>query len=219
MIPCDAAQADESILDTGVGVDPQSFLTNLNLYFKSAKAWLSVLQASYICFLLQPHHKNFRKRLVKTPKLYFYDLGLACRLLGIHEPGQICTHPLRGSLFENMVVADALKEISHLGLPASLYYWRNNTGLEIELLLDTGQTLYPMEIKSGQTFASNWLDPMRKWKQLAQGDAGQPFLCFGGEGKGVRSGTMYLPWHDLGSILPGTIQGEEGTGRLTNSDR
>ncbi|MDQ8209510.1 DUF4143 domain-containing protein [Coraliomargarita sp. SDUM461003] len=113
--------------------------------------WLSVLEASYVAFRLQPHHKNYRKRLVKTPKIYFYDVGLAIRLLGIESPQQLDTHPLRGALFENWVILELLKGRFNLGLLNNLSFWRNNTGHEIDVLMDRGGQLIPIEIKSGQT--------------------------------------------------------------------
>ena len=113
--------------------------TDCSITVPTAKSWLSVLQASYICFTLQPHSSNFRKRIVKTPKLYFYDVGLACRLLGIQEESQINTHPLRGSLFENMVVTDLLKTRLNQGIDPSMFFWRDSAGLEIDLILERWQ--------------------------------------------------------------------------------
>ena len=162
----------------------------------TAKSWLSVLQASYICFTLQPHSSNFRKRIVKTPKLYFYDVGLACRLLGIQEESQINTHPLRGSLFENMVVTDLLKTRLNQGIDPSMFFWRDSAGLEIDLIIENGNQLQPIEIKLGETFTASWLNNLNKWCSLAANST-QPMLCYGGSWTGQRSEVKVLPWHEV----------------------
>ena len=106
--------------DTGVSVN-------------TAKSWISVLEASYILFQLRPHHANFNKRLVKTPKLYFYDAGLVCWLLGIQTPQQLETHPLRGSIFETFVVADLMKSRLNAGERSGMYFWRDSNGNEVDV--------------------------------------------------------------------------------------
>ncbi len=162
--------------------------------------WLSVLEASYVAFRLQPHHKNYRKRLVKTPKLYFYDLGLAIRLLGIETPQQLETHPLRGALFENWVILEQLKNRYNRGLRNNLYFWRNNTGHEIDLLTDQGGQLTPIEIKSGQTFASDWLNGLQKWLLLAGQEAQSPTIIYAGDESWEEDGIRILPWRDVGQL-------------------
>ena len=140
---------------------------------------------------------NFRKRIVKTPKLYFYDVGLACRLLGIQEESQIKTHPLRGSLFENMVVTDLLKTRLNQGIDPSMFFWRDSAGLEIDLILENGSNLQPIEIKSGETFTASWLNNLNKWRSLAGNSSTQPTLCYGGNWTGQRSEVKVLPWHEI----------------------
>ena len=174
--------------------------TDCSISVPTAKSWLSVLQASYICFTLKPHSSNFRKRIVKTPKLYFYDVGLACRLLGIQEESQIKTHPLRGSLFENMVVTDLLKTRLNQGIDPSMFFWRDSAGLEIDLILENGSDLQPIEIKSGETFTASWLDNLKKWRSLAGNSSTQPTLCYGGKWSGKRSEVNVLPWHEIVQI-------------------
>lgn len=170
--------------------------TDCSITVPTAKSWLRVLQASYICFTLQPHSSNFRKRIVKTPKLYFYDVGLACRLLGIQEESQINTHPLRGSLFENMVVTDLLKTRLNQGIDPSMFFWRDSAGLEIDLILENGNQLQPIEIKLGETFTASWLNNLNKWCSLAANST-QPMLCYGGSWTGQRSEVKVLPWHEV----------------------
>lgn len=183
--------------NTGSLLNLSRIATDCSVTVPTATSWLSVLKASYICFTLQPHASNFRKRIVKTPKLYFHDVGLACRLLGIQEESQLKTHPLRGSLFENMIVADILKTRYNQGLDPQLYFWRDNTGLEIDLLIERGQQLQPVEIKSGETFIFSWLENLNKWASLAKDRITHPTLCYGGEWSGTRSGVQVRSWHQF----------------------
>ena len=124
----------------------------------TAKSWLSVLQTSYICFFLEPHYRNFSKRIIKSPKLYFNDSGLLCYLLRINSPEQIQSHPLIGSIFENWVISEIKKSYHHHGKEAPLYFWRDQHGHEVDLVVDKGTNLFCIEIKSGQTFQKNFLD-------------------------------------------------------------
>ena len=134
---------------------------------KTVQAWLSILQSSFIIYLLPPHFKNFNKRVVKTPKLYFTDTGLACSLLGIRSENEVSTSHFRGALFENYVVSELLKHKFNTGSPVNLYYWRDSLGVEIDILLDTGQTLYPIEIKASETFQESHLKPMQQWQRIS----------------------------------------------------
>lgn len=134
---------------------------------KTVQAWLSILQSSFIIYLLPPHFKNFNKRVVKTPKLYFTDTGLACSLLGIRSENEVSNSHFRGALFENYVVNELLKHKFNTGSPVNLYYWRDSLGVEIDILLDTGQTLYPIEIKASETFQESHLKPMQQWQRIS----------------------------------------------------
>lgn len=147
----------------------------------TARTWLSVLEAGYIVFLLPPYHRNFGKRLVKMPKLYFYDTGLASYLLGIQSPDQLSTHAQRGALFEAFVVGEFLKRRFNDGQPSNLYFWRNNSGDEIDLLIEHGNELQPIEIKSGQTFTTDFLKPLLKWISFADASVRSPLLVYGGD--------------------------------------
>ena len=122
---------------------------------KTIEAWLGVLEASFIVFRLQPHHKNYNKRVVKMPKLYFYDTGLVCALLGVQNLNQLEFHPFKGSLFENMVVVEILKKQLNQGKSSNLYFWRNKTGNEIDVLIDNFNELIPIEIKAGKTITND----------------------------------------------------------------
>lgn len=160
-------------------------------------SWLSVLESSYIAFRLQPHHRNYRKRLVKTPKVYFWDVGLAIRLLGIESPEQLATHPLRGVLFENWVIVEILKGRLNLGKRENLYFWRNNAGLEVDVLVDQGGRLMPIEIKSGATLATDWFKGLSQWLKLAGDDAVNPRLLYGGDTPWNQGNVEVLPWRSV----------------------
>ncbi len=163
----------------------------------TARAWISVLEASYIIHLLPPHCRNFNKRLVKTPKLYFIDTGLASWLLGIGEPDQLSVHPLYGSLFESFVVGEFLKLRLHEGLDSNLFFWRDRSGLEVDLLVDEGQRIHPVEVKSGQTVAADFLKPIRRWQQLAGEISGPARLVYGCTEPQQRSDCTVVPWRQL----------------------
>lgn len=169
---------------------------------KTVAAWLSVLEAGYVVFLLQPHHQNFGKRLVKTPKLYFHDTGLAAHLLGIHDAQHMSIHSARGALFENLVISELLKRRYNQGLANNLYFWRNNTGEEVDLVVEQGDKLLPIEIKSGQTFGSDFLAGLNKWARYA-GDAALPSqLVYGGDVSMARNGVAVHGWREM-QKLPG----------------
>jgi predicted AAA+ superfamily ATPase len=167
---------------------------------KTVAAWLSVLEAGYVVFLLQPHHQNFGKRLVKTPKLYFHDTGLAAHLLGIHDEEHMAIHSARGALFENLVISELLKRRYNQGLTANLYFWRNNTGEEVDVVVEHGDKLLPIEIKSGQTYNSDFLTGLNKWARYA-GDAALPSqLVYGGDMSMTRNAVAVHGWREMSKL-------------------
>jgi predicted AAA+ superfamily ATPase len=165
----------------------------------TAREWLSVLEASYLLMRLPPYHRNFGKRLVKTPKLYFLDTGLMAWLLGIHSPQALATHAMRGALFESLVISEFLKRRYNAGRPADLYFWRDNVGHEVDLLHETPNGLQAVEIKSGVTFASDWLKGPEKWLSFAESEALPPLLVFGGQGAYQRGNCRVMGWAELAS--------------------
>jgi len=167
----------------------------------TAKQWLSVLEASYIVTLLRPYHRNFGKRLVKTPKLYFLDAGLAAWLLGIRSADTLETHAARGALFETWVVSECLKQGLHAGQPLALSFWRDNLGHEVDLLIETPRGLLPIEIKSGSTFAADWASGLTRWTRLAQPQSLAPVLVYGGAQSQERQGLSVWSWTDLSTRL------------------
>ena len=153
---------------------------------KTVNSWLSILESSFILFRLQPHYKNFNKRLVKMPKLYFYDTGLAVALLGITQQSQLTHHPVRGALFENFIITELLKNRWNKGLPGNLYFWRDNTGHEIDIISDDGDMLYPVEIKSGKTITSDYFKGLDYWQKISGQGGGS--VIYGGDQSQKRSG-------------------------------
>jgi hypothetical protein len=164
----------------------------------TARAWLSVLEASDIVFLLPPYHRNFGKRLVKTPKLYFVDVGLACWLLGIRNSETLALHPLRGALFETCVIGEFLKARLNAGQPPDLYFWRDNNGLEADLLFEANNRLQPVEIKSGRTVTPDYIRAGQKAARIAGDEALPPWLVYGGDESYERSGVRVIGWRHAG---------------------
>lgn len=170
--------------------------------FPTARQWLSILEASYIVFTLQPHFQNFNKRVVKTPKLYFYDTGLACSLLRIQSPDMLAVSPFRGALFENLIIADLYKQYCNRGIRPPLYFWRGSSELyEIDCILDEGNSLYPVEIKSGQTIASDFFKGLSYWNDLAQTPADRGYLIYGGLQGQLRSAGNVLGWREAAHLV------------------
>jgi predicted AAA+ superfamily ATPase len=154
----------------------------------TAKQWLSVLQASYIVTLLKPHHRNFGRRLVKAPKLYFCVVGLAAWLLDIRDAATLDTHAARGALFETHVIGELMKQRLNAGQALDLCFWRDNVGHEVDVLIDNAQGLQALEIKSGSTFANDWTDGLKKWQKFAGDESIQPSLVYGGTASYAREG-------------------------------
>jgi predicted AAA+ superfamily ATPase len=156
--------------------------------------WMSVLEASFIVFTLAPHFKNFSKRLTKSSKIYFYDTGLLCWLLGIRNSGQLQSHPLRGHIFENLMIAEALKRFSQVGRDAPLYFWRDQHGHEVDLVIDRSTFLECIEIKSSQTFHPDFANQIR-WLNEVQNHSGGTVIYTGSE-KFSYQGIDVRNWND-----------------------
>lgn len=167
----------------------------------TAREWISVLKASYIIHLLPPHHRNFNKRIIKSPKLYFLDTGLMCALLGIETPDQIHSHPLRGAIFESWVVSEFMKERFHAGKRSNLSFWRSRSGMEVDLLVDRGETLDPIEIKSGKTTARDFDRVLRQWMDIGGRVAGRGVVVYGGEDSYTENGIRFSSWKDIAELM------------------
>lgn len=164
----------------------------------TAKSWLSALENSYILFQLFPYHENFSKRVVKTPKLYFYDSGLLCYLLKISSVEQILTHPIKGNLFENMMIAEYVKRIHHTYRFQDVWFWRDSAGHEIDLLVHDGQNINIVEIKVGQTIMSDMFNGLNWWENLSGLKNLTKTLVYGGNESQTRSSGDVLPWKEFG---------------------
>jgi len=163
----------------------------------TARRWLSVLEASFIVALLRPHHKNFGKRLIKTPKLYFLDTGLLCFLLQIRSPQELGHRAERGAVFESFVVSEFYKSFLHRGIPPEITFWRDSAGHEVDVIIDSGGRLTPVEIKSAQTVADDFFDMLDYWKKLAGTPDAPAVLVYGGDRLFKRSGITVMPWFAL----------------------
>jgi len=183
---------------TGQLLNLSALASEAGISHTTARAWLSVLESSDVLFLLYPYHRNFGKRLVKSPKLYFVDTGLACWLLGIRLPEQLSLHPARGALFENWVVSEFLKHRTNQGQPSDVHFWRDNNGLEADLLYETGTgLLQTVEIKSGQTPTGDYVRAGQRSASMAAAEACTPLLIYGGETSVLRNGVQLLGWRML----------------------
>jgi len=180
--------------------------SDVGVSHNTVRAWFSLLEASYVAFRLRPFHANLRKRLVKAPKVYFFDTGLVCFLLGIRSAVQLETHPLRGSIFENYVVCEVMKETLNRGRRPRLSFYRDHHGHEVDLLVESGDVTTAIEIKSGRTIGSDFFAEL-DW--LTEQDLGpnQPrlrsVLVHGGSERQHRSNAAVLPWtavHEFASV-------------------
>lgn len=184
---------------TGQMLNMSSLAIEVGVDVKTISAWIGVLEASFIVFRLQPYHKNFNKRVVKMPKLYFYDTGLALALLGLENEQQLVTHPLRGSVFETLIVVELLKKRYNQLKSNNLYFWRDSIGNEIDILLDFADGQVPVEIKSGRTITKDFFKGLNYWKKLSGTNHG--FLVYDGDSMQKRSdGFTVVPLKEMGDV-------------------
>lgn len=181
---------------TGQVLNVSSLAADAGISPKVATEWLSLLEASYVVTLLEPWHANLNKRLVKAPKLYFNDVGLACNLIGISEPGQLTAHPLRGALFETMVVDEFLKRRANAAGHWNINYYRDSNRNEIDLVVDNAGRVGLYEIKSGATFSSDWTNTMDRLFAQFGLDVSRTVI-YGGEKSQLRSGFELRSWREL----------------------
>jgi predicted AAA+ superfamily ATPase len=166
----------------------------------TARAWLAILEASYLVFLLEPYHKNFNKRLVKMPKLYFYDTGLACSLLGIRNKSQLSTHYLKGALFESFILSEMFKDRFNQGREPGYYYWRDKVGHEIDCIAETSGGVRPIEIKSGSTVTDDYFSGLKYWAKLT-GQAGKnSYVIYNGAEDQKRTLANVVSWKNMSRI-------------------
>jgi len=164
----------------------------------SIKSWISVLESSYILFKLHPHYQNFSKRLIKMPKLYFYDTGLACHLLGIRKNEQVGTHFLKGALFENLIILELAKRSLNAGRDPNLYFWRDHKGKEIDVIMENGfNNLTPIEIKSGATKSTAYFDGLKYWNKLSGNHPTNAFVIYAGQDDQVTQNGKLIGWKSI----------------------
>ena len=166
----------------------------------TAKSWLSILESSYILYRLQPYHRNFNKRLIKSPKLYFYDTGVACSLLGIREQEQVNLHYMKGSLFENLILNEFIKRSFNRGENRQPYYWQDNHGKEIDCLLVNGEKVTAVEIKSGKTMSTSYFENLKYWRSLAALPESQEYVVYGGDQSMQTGAGTLISWKNLDRI-------------------
>ena len=166
----------------------------------TAREWLTILDASYIIYQLPPFHANIHKRLIKSPKFYFYDVGLASYLIGIENAQQVATHPLRGALFENVVVTEALKHRFNRGRQPRFSFFRDSNGLECDLLCETGQAISAIEVKSGSTVSREFFSSLNRVAALLPNVISKT-VVYGGTAREQRSDCTVVPLSDLGAVL------------------
>lgn len=181
----------------------QSLGNDVGISHTTARSWLTLLEASYIVFLLQPWHTNISKRQIKTPKLYFYDVGLASYLLGAENETHINRHPLRGNLFENLVIIEALKYRYNRGNRSNLYFWRDAKGNEVDLLIENGPDVVPVEIKAGATVSGDWIKGLEAFSAKLSPPPKNRGLVYGGEQQQKRSNVTIWRAVDVAEMMGG----------------
>ena len=185
----------------------QSLGNDVGISHTTARAWLSLLEASYVVFVLPPWYQNISKRLIKSPKIYFYDVGLAAYLLGIEKELHVKRHPLRGNLFENMAVIEALKYRFNRGRRSNLTFYRDGKGNEVDLVLELGTGLFPIEIKAGATISPDYFKGLKSFEKVVTGMKGRinlsggSGLIYGGSEKQRRGATMIYPFNAIDEML------------------
>src|SRR3990167_6644241 len=192
-LKCCAGRVGQLLNLSSVGSD-------IGVNYKTVRSWMSVLEASFIVFLLQPHHSNFNKRVVKQPKLYFYDTGLLSALLDIRSSRQLAGHYLRGGIFESFVISEYLKRRFNAGRLPNAYFWRDNTGHEVDMVLEDGHDLHAVEIKSGSTVTGDFFKGLDFFARISKTPASAHFLVHGGNRTESRKHGHALGWQNLDDL-------------------
>jgi len=186
---------------TGQLLNISSLANDCGITANTTRSWLSLLQASYIIFLLQPYHKNFSKRLIKSPKLYFYDTGLACSILGIDESETLHTHYLRGGLVESFILSELYKTLYNQGQEPRCYFWRDSIGHEVDSIIEYGSHTITLEIKASKTIHHNYFDNLNYWNQLAKTDTKNNYVIYSGDENYKRTAGNVVSWKKCANVL------------------
>jgi predicted AAA+ superfamily ATPase len=176
-----------------------SISNEVGVDLKTVQSWIGILESSFIIYLLKPHFQNYNKTIVKRPKVYFYDTGLVCSFLRISTISQLENHPLKGAIFETMVVIEMVKKYTNQGINPPLFYWRDKTGHEIDLIIDKGNLLTPIEIKSSKTINSDFFKNLKYWNHLSK--MNKAVLIYSGIQEQNRSdGTLITNWKNISNL-------------------
>lgn len=186
---------------TGQIVNFSTFSNNLGVDVKTVKAWMSVLETSFIIYLQQPYYKNFNKRIIKSPRLFFYDTGLACNLLGINNKNELFSHYLRGGLFESFIISELHKYIFNHKLNGKIYFFRDSNGNEMDAIVELAGVLKAIEIKSGKTINNDFFKSFRFFDKLFDEIKLENFLVYGGDSLHGRSLAKVVGWKYLNNIF------------------
>jgi predicted AAA+ superfamily ATPase len=179
---------------TGQLLNVTSLANEAGITVPTANSWLSLLESSYVIFLLKPYHNNFNKRLVKSPKLYFYDTGLAASLLGLESAAQLSTHYLRGELFETMVISEVVKQHLFIGKEPQIYFWRDSNKNEVDLLVEYGGHLQAIEIKSSATMKNEFFDTLKMFQSFSGISSENLYVIYGGDIDYKTDNGSFLSW-------------------------
>jgi predicted AAA+ superfamily ATPase len=181
---------------TGQELNYTQIANEVGIDVKTTQSWVGVLTLGFIVHLLPPYHRNFNKTIVKRPKIYFWDTGIACALLGIQNKSQLAFHPLRGALFETLVVNEFVKKSAHSGRHDKYYFWRDKNQKEIDLIRENGTQLIPIEIKSSETYHASFANQIKYWMKLANVEEAQ--VIYGGQNlKQFFPGIQVMHWKDI----------------------
>jgi len=180
---------------SGQLINYTSISNSIGISQPTVKKWLSLLETSGVIFILSPHYRNFKKRIVKTPKLYFADTGILSFLLSIRNPDELISHPLWGNIFETFIISELYKRVYHTGEKPPFYFWRDKTGNEIDLIVDIGSKLLPIEIKASKTYSPRLKLNILSWLNLKNNTSEKGFVIYRGEGTiGKKSTVSVIPW-------------------------
>jgi hypothetical protein len=179
-----------------------SLANDAGIAVNTAKSWLSLLESSYIIFLLQPYYRNFNKRIIKSPKIYFYDTGVASSLLRIEQSDVINTHYMYGALFENLVISEIIKCQIHRGRRPSVYYWRESNGMEIDCIIERENVeITAIEIKGGQTFNTDYIKNLRLFPTGSGSDKIKKILIYTGKESSNIKDIRVINWQEFSSVI------------------
>jgi predicted AAA+ superfamily ATPase len=186
---------------TGQIVSYSAFSNNLGIDVKTVKAWFSVLEASYVIFMQPPYYNNFNKRIIKAPRLFFYDTGLACSLLRINNTDDLAGHYLRGGLFESFIISELVKIIFNRKLNSKIYFFRDSNGNELDAVIEHSGFLKAVEIKSGKTIIPDFFKGFTYWDKIHEPSRSPKYLVYGGDENQNRSLAKVLSWQNIDQIF------------------